>query len=54
MAAVLGAAVTVAVDLLGWTVMPPEELPVGVITAVLGAPAFPALVSCRIVRFGES
>jgi iron complex transport system permease protein len=53
-AAVLGAAFMVAVDLLGRTVMPPEELPVGVVTAVLGAPAFLALMARRSVRFGES
>jgi iron complex transport system permease protein len=53
-AAVLGAAFMVAVDLLGRTVMPPEELPVGVVTAVLGAPAFLALMARRTVRFGES
>jgi iron complex transport system permease protein len=52
--AVLGAAFTVAVDLLGRTLMPPEELPVGVVTAVLGAPAFLALMARRTVRFGES
>jgi iron complex transport system permease protein len=53
-AAVLGAVFMVAVDLLGRTVMPPEELPVGVVTAVLGAPAFLLLMACRDVRFGDS
>lgn len=53
-AAVLGAVFMVAVDLLGRTLMPPEELPVGVVTAVLGAPAFLLLMARRSVRFGES
>ena len=33
--------------------MPPEELPVGVVTADLGAPAFLALMAHRGVRFGS-
>ncbi|MCT2582101.1 FecCD family ABC transporter permease [Actinophytocola gossypii] len=53
-AAALGAVFMVAVDLLSRTVMPPEELPVGVVTAVLGAPAFLLLMARSTVRFGES
>lgn len=53
-AVVLGAVFMVAVDLIGRTVMPPEELPVGVVTAVLGAPAFLLLMARRAVRFGDS
>lgn len=52
-AAVLGAVFIVAVDLLGRTLMPPQELPVGVVTAVLGAPAFLILMARRTVRFGD-
>jgi iron complex transport system permease protein len=51
-AALLGAVFMVAVDLVGRTVMPPEELPVGVVTAVVGAPVFLVLMSRRTVRFG--
>ncbi|NJQ15135.1 FecCD family ABC transporter permease [Streptomyces bohaiensis] len=53
-AAVLGAVFMIAVDLLGRTLMPPEELPVGVVTATLGAPVFLLLMARRSVRFGES
>lgn len=53
-AALLGGTFMVAVDLLSRTVMPPEELPVGVVTAVLGAPAFLMVMARRDVRFGES
>lgn len=53
-AAVLGAVFMVAVDLLARTLMPPQELPVGVVTAVLGAPVFLILMARRTVRFGES
>lgn len=53
-AAVLGATFMVAVDLVGRTAMPPEELPVGVVTAIIGAPAFLLLMSRGTVRFGES
>ncbi|MTD52635.1 iron chelate uptake ABC transporter family permease subunit [Amycolatopsis sp. RM579] len=53
-AAVLGAVFMVAVDLIGRTLMPPEELPVGVVTAVLGAPAFLLLMARRTVHFGDS
>jgi iron complex transport system permease protein len=51
-AALLGAVFMVAVDLVGRTVMPPEELPVGVVTAVVGAPVFLVLMARRTVRFG--
>lgn len=50
----LGAVFMVAVDLLGRTLVAPEELPVGVVTAVLGAPAFLLLMARRTVRFGET
>lgn len=53
-ATILGAVFMVAVDLLGRTIMPPEELPVGVVTAVLGAPAFLLLMTRRTVRLGDS
>jgi iron complex transport system permease protein len=39
-AALLGAALTVLADLIARTVLPGEELPVGVVTALLGAPFF--------------
>ncbi|GGM10572.1 FecCD family ABC transporter permease [Micromonospora yangpuensis] len=52
-AAILGAVFMVAVDLLGRVVMSPEELPVGVVTAVLGAPAFLLLMARRGGRLGE-
>lgn len=53
-AVVLGAVFMVGVDLVGRTVMAPDELPVGVVTAVLGAPAFLLLMARRSVRFGTS
>ncbi|MGV8039804.1 MAG: iron chelate uptake ABC transporter family permease subunit [Thermoanaerobaculaceae bacterium] len=42
--AVLGAALTVAGDTLARRVVPGAELPVGVVTAVLGVPFFVALL----------
>jgi iron complex transport system permease protein len=53
-AALLGAVFMVAVDLVGRTIMQPQELPVGVVTAVIGAPAFLLLMGRRSVRFGDA
>lgn len=53
-AALLGAVFMVAVDLLGRTLTRPQELPVGVVTAVIGAPTFLALMAHRNVRFGDA
>ncbi|MGP3536005.1 FecCD family ABC transporter permease [Microbacterium sp. RD1] len=52
--AVLGAVFLVAVDLFSRTILPPDELPIGVVTAVLGAPAFLALLARRRSGFGAS
>jgi iron complex transport system permease protein len=38
--ALLGAALMVLVDLVARIVIPPAELPIGIITAVIGAPVF--------------
>lgn len=43
-AALLGASLTVLADLLARTVRPGEEIPVGVVTALLGAPFFAVLL----------
>ena len=40
MAAVLGAVVLILADLLARVLLAPEELPVGIVTALLGAPFF--------------
>jgi iron complex transport system permease protein len=40
MAALLGGCLLVAADLIARTIMPPAELPVGAVTAMLGAPFF--------------
>ncbi len=48
-AALLGAILTVLADLLARTVRPGEELPVGVVTALLGAPVF-CLLLRRMMR----
>jgi len=49
--AVLGAALLVAADVVGRVVAPPNELQVGVITALVGAPLVLALL--RRARIGE-
>jgi heme transport system permease protein len=38
--ALLGAAMMVVVDIVAREVIPPAELPIGIITAVIGAPVF--------------
>ena len=38
--ALLGAAMMVVVDIAAREVIPPAELPIGIITAVIGAPVF--------------
>ena len=43
-AALLGAALCVAADLLARTLLAPNELPVGVVTAFIGVPVFVALM----------
>jgi iron complex transport system permease protein len=43
-AAVIGALVVVAADLVGRTVFAPIELPAGLVTAAIGAPFFIALL----------
>ena len=42
--ALLGAALCVAADLMARTLLVPNELPVGVVTAFVGVPAFMALM----------
>ncbi|HRF48772.1 MAG TPA: iron chelate uptake ABC transporter family permease subunit, partial [Anaerolineales bacterium] len=44
---VLGALLVVVADLIGRTLIAPIELPVGLITAVVGAPFFMALMWLR-------
>lgn len=53
-AALLGGVFMVAVDLLGRTLTAPQELPVGVVTSIIGAPVFLLLMARRTVRFGDS
>lgn len=48
--AVFGAALVVAADTLGRVVLPPTEVPVGIMTAVIGAPALVLLVARRRVH----
>lgn len=50
-AALIGAALVLAADLGARTVMPPEQLPVGLVTALLGAPFF-AFLLLRAERHG--
>jgi iron complex transport system permease protein len=45
--AVLGAILLVWVDVLATTVAAPQEVPVGVMTALVGVPAFAALLARR-------
>jgi iron complex transport system permease protein len=47
LAALLGAAFLVLVDLLARVALAPQELPIGVVTSVLGAPAFLLLMARR-------
>ena len=51
-AALLGAAFAEVVDLAARLVIPPAELPVGILTAVVGAPVFLMLLM-RAQRGGE-
>jgi iron complex transport system permease protein len=53
-AALLGGVFMVAVDLLGRTLTAPQELPVGVVTSIIGAPIFLVLMARRTVRFGDA
>jgi len=46
-AAIAGAALCVAADLLARTLLAPNELPVGVVTAFIGVPVFIALMRRR-------
>jgi iron complex transport system permease protein len=46
-AALLGAALLVGSDLIARTIAAPRELPVGVVTAAIGAPAFLYLLRSR-------
>ena len=52
MSMILGAAFLVATDLLARTLVSPAELPIGVITALIGAPFF--LIVLRTNRSGAS
>ncbi|MFD5552525.1 FecCD family ABC transporter permease [Streptomyces sp. NPDC127068] len=54
MSALLGALFLLAVDIVCRTVMAPQELPVGVITSVIGAPLFLFLMGRRGVRLEGS
>jgi len=47
-AALLGASLLVAADIIARTIAAPRELPVGIVTAVIGAPAFLYLLRRRI------
>jgi iron complex transport system permease protein len=49
---VFGAAFLVLADTVARTVMAPSELPLGVVTAVIGAPVFVLILSVR--RMGNS
>ncbi|WP_286884689.1 FecCD family ABC transporter permease, partial [Aneurinibacillus sp. UBA3580] len=49
--AVAGAILLIAADTLARTIMDPQELPIGVITAFLGAPFFGYLLRKRRQRF---
>lgn len=51
-AALLGASLLLAADLLARTLAPPAELPIGVITALLGAPFFLWILLSRQARWG--
>ncbi len=48
--ALVGALLTVLADLIARTVLPGEEIPVGVVTALLGAPFFAALLRRQMGR----
>ena len=50
-AAILGAALLVGADTLARLVVAPTELPIGIITAILGAPVF-LWILLRQARFG--
>jgi len=47
--ALMGAAFLIAADLLSRTVIAPQEVPVGIVTAVAGAPFFLYLLRTRRV-----
>jgi iron complex transport system permease protein len=49
---IFGAAFLVLCDTVARTVMAPSELPLGVVTAVIGAPVFVVILSVR--RMGNS
>ena len=52
--ALLGGLVLVWADTLARSIVPPAELPLGILTALLGAPLLIALVHRRSVRHGEA
>jgi iron complex transport system permease protein len=49
-AALIGATFLVMADVLARLVLRPQELPVGVMTALVGGPVFVALVRWRVAR----
>ncbi len=51
-AAVLGAIFTVWVDVLARVLAPPQEIPLSVVTGIIGAPVFLLLLGRRRYRFG--
>ena len=52
LAALLGAALLLVADVMSRTLIPPREVPIGVMTALLGAPVFMALVRRQGGRHG--
>ncbi|MGH2690373.1 MAG: iron chelate uptake ABC transporter family permease subunit [Actinomycetota bacterium] len=52
--ALLGGAFMIWGDLLARTVVAPQEMPIGVITAFIGAPVFVVLIRRGAYRFGAA
>ena len=52
--ALFGAAFMVAGDLLARVIVAPQEMPIGVITAFIGAPVLIVLIRRRPYRYGAS
>lgn len=52
--AFLGAVLVIATDTLARTIVPPNELPLGVVTSLLGVPCFVLVVRSLRARAGES
>jgi iron complex transport system permease protein len=51
---IVGASFMVLADLLARTLVSPQEMPIGVITAMLGAPALIVLVRRRGFLYGST